>query len=403
MNHLLLNKNDKYLLACSFGPDSMALFYLLLQEGYNFEVAVVNYHLRPESNLEVEELKKYCEQSHINLYILDINRPITHNLESECRKIRYNFFYELCKLHDFNATLVAHHQDDLIETYLMQKRRQNLPEFYGIKEKTTIFGVEIIRPLLSYTKEDLINICKDNNVPFMIDSSNLDVKYLRNKIRHEIIVNLDVEKRTKILTEIKAKNKEINSIFETIKKSDIYDINVLKYFDEITYLYAINYMAKSINPSASISKRVAIELLKVINSKKPNIRLKMPYKLYFVKEYNRVRFEKENIKVSYSYIIDKPMELDTPYFYLDFRFDTKNRNVKIDDYPLTIRKANKDDIYQINCYQVNVRRLFIDWKMPLSIRKKWPVILNKEQKIIYIPRYQTNFKPDNKTNFYVKI
>ena len=403
MNNSILDKDKKYLLACSFGPDSMAAFHLLLQNGYQFEVAIVNYHLRKESNLEVKGLIDYCNLHNIELHVLDVKKPITRNIENECRKIRYNYFKELCEKRRLLGVIVAHHQDDLIETYLLQKHRQNLPEYYGIKEKSIVFGVEVYRPLLDYKKKDLQDICEQNNVPYMIDLSNLKNAFLRNKIRHEIVEKLDDKNRDKILKEIAKKNKELESIFEVINSNDIHNIKTLIYFDEITYLYSINAMVKSVNPRASVSKKLALELLKIIKSDHPNIRLRIPHNLYFVKEYDRVYFEGEKKEISYSFVIDKPCELDTPYFYLDFRKNTKNRNVNISDYPLTIRNANKGDKTKIKDYEVEVRRLFIDWKMPLSIRKRWPVILNKDNEIIYVPRYRSDFVVDKDSNFFVKI
>ena len=78
------------------------------------------------------------------------------------------------------------------------------------------------------------------------------------------------------------------------------------------------------------------------------------------------------------------------------------RNIHDSDYPLTIRTYEKDDTYQIKNYNVPVRRLFIDWKMPTRIRKIWPLVINNKGKIIYIPRYRDDFVPDENCNFYVK-
>ena len=61
-----------------------------------------------------------------------------------------------------------------------------------------------------------------------------------------------------------------------------------------------------------------------------------------------------------------------------------------------------NDEYLINGYKVKANRLFIDWKMPLSLRKRWPVIKDKNGNIIYIPRYQKDFKKNESLNFYVK-
>ena len=403
MNNLNLDKNKKYLLACSFGPDSMALFHLLLEGGYQFEVAIVNYHLRKDSNLEVKGLEEYCKLHNVILHVFDVKKLIVKNIENECRKIRYEFFKKIADERRLSAVIVAHHQDDVLETYLIQKYRQNLPEYYGIKEKTHIFGLDVIRPLLSFKKKELVKICEDNNVPYMIDASNYEITYLRNRFRHEVVAKLSDENRQKLLQEIDEKNKELQSIFDVIKNNDIHDIKTLIYFDEITYLYAINTMVKETNKNASISKKLALELLNAIKSNHPNIRLKVPHNLYFVKEYDQVRFEGNTQDVSYSYVMDKPGKLDTIYFYLDFRSESKNRNVKTSDYPIIIKNAKPGDKTIIKNYEVEIRRLFIDWKMPMSIRKVWPVIVNKDGNIVYVPRYKKDFKPEADSNFFVKI
>ena len=109
-----------------------------------------------------------------------------------------------------------------------------------------------------------------------------------------------------------------------------------------------------------------------------------------------------NSNYDFAFVLDKPEKLDNLYFCLDFTKDSSNRNVSLEDYPIIIRTAKKEDLYVIKGYPVKVRRLFIDWKMPVSLRKRWPVILNKDNKIVYIPRYQKDFAPNEQCNFYVK-
>ena len=93
---LNLDKNQKYLLACSHGPDSMALFFMLKEEGYNFAVAHVNYHLREESDQEQKELEAYCAKNNIELYVKEVTESLGEtNLEEQCRIIRYTFFKDL--------------------------------------------------------------------------------------------------------------------------------------------------------------------------------------------------------------------------------------------------------------------------------------------------------------------
>ena len=169
---LNLEKNKKYLLACSFGPDSMALFDMLYKEGYKFAVAHVDYHLREESTDEEIALRNYCLVNGIGIYVKSVTEDLgDSNLEKKCRDIRYNFFIDIVKEKGFDALLVAHQEDDLIETYLMQKRRKNLVNYFGIKEISYFTDVEIIRPLLKYRKGELLMYCKMFNVPYAIDKA----------------------------------------------------------------------------------------------------------------------------------------------------------------------------------------------------------------------------------------
>ena len=152
-----LDHNRKYLLACSFGPDSMALFHLLEQNAISFEVEHVNYHLRKESDKEMKALAKYCKAHNKTFHCLEVKKRIRGNIEDKCRDIRYKYFRSIFDDCSYEAVLVAHNEDDLLETYILQKRRRNCPKYYGIAEQTYITWMKVYRPLLGYTKEELLN------------------------------------------------------------------------------------------------------------------------------------------------------------------------------------------------------------------------------------------------------
>ena len=399
---LNLDKNQKYLLACSHGPDSMALLFILKNEGYNFAVAHVNYHLREESSLEQEQLTNYCKENNIELYVKEVKESLGEsNLEEQCRIIRYTFFKELVKKYDFYGVLVAHNEDDLIETYLMQKTRQNLVEFYGIKQNPIIFDVKIIRPVLQYTKQDLLLFCQVNGVEYSIDKTNLQDIFLRNKIRHQVVEKMSRKERDEILKEIAQKNEELAALNEKISKITTNKIEEYNRLSDDEFLYAIVKLGRKKKPSFTLSRNQGLELRKIFLSDKANISVNVS-NLLLVKSYDSFYLEDADQAVNYEYKITEPTELDNEYFYLDFRGDTSNRNVSLDDYPLTIRNAHSDDTYIIKGYEKKIKRLFIDWKMPILIRKRWPVILNKNGQIIYIPRYRNDFVKEEKCNFFVK-
>ena len=399
---LNLDKNQHYLLACSHGPDSMALLYMLKNEGYIFSVAHVNYHLRQEADEEQAELENYCQKNSIPLYVKDVDEWLgENNLEEKCRVIRYSFFKELVDQYKFYAVLVAHNEDDVIETYLMQKRRQNLVEYYGIKMNPIIFDVKIIRPLLNYTKHDLLMYCNLNSIEFSIDKTNMENVFLRNKIRHQIVEKMNKEERQQILKDIEEDNRKLANILQKVSKITSNKVEDYNRLTDDEFLYALVNKGRKIKKEFTISRNQGLEIRAIFTSNKPNITVDVSG-LVLTKSYDTFSFSQKEDDYDYSFVLNGPSLLDTAYFYLDFTEDASNRNVKESDYPLTIRTAKGYDTYKIKDYEAKLRRLFIDWKMPVHYRKRWPVIVNKDGVIIYVPRYQKDFVPDENCNFYVK-
>ncbi len=399
--NLNLDQNKKYLLACSFGPDSMALFSLLLKGNYSFSVAHVNYNLRKESREEAKGLSQFCHANNIPLFIHEVKEKITTNIEERCREIRYHFFQELYASLGIDFLLVGHNQDDNIETYLLQKIRKNLVNFYGIKKETNMSNMKIIRPLLDYKKSLLEDFCLENNIPFSIDSTNLTNLFKRNIIRHEIVENLSDKDRKEILLEIDNKNNELFTLKSKVETERAKECDFLKELNDKELAYSLIYLGRKIKPDFEISSRFVKQVRILLESDKPNIETKVN-DLIFVKAYNLCYFSLPLDYIDYSFEMKTPNLLDTMFFYADFRNDYSNRNISIDDFPLTIRNANKQDEYNISGYRTTIRRLFIDWKMPMELRKRWPVIVNKNGFVIYVPRYQSDFKLTKNINFYVK-
>lgn len=400
-----LNKDQIYLLACSFGPDSMCLFDLLLKEKIKFVVCHVNYHKRAISNLEEKYLRELCKIKNIEICVLDTsNIPHEGNFQEWAREVRYSFFNECGKKYNTSSLLVAHQQDDLFETYLMQKERNGFVNFYGLNEVSYIRGMNVIRPLLNYTKKELQDYDDLNNVPYSLDISNSSDDYRRNYIRHHDIVNLSKDDRKKLLDEIESLNKNIfkekQKIEPLLKDKYLYveDLKKLSILDFQTCLYC--YLSKQ-NLDISLSKAFVSELYKALFSNKSNISVHLKDDIYYFQEYGKILIKNRYKK--YSYIIEKKGKYEFDEFDIDFTNGGEDRNIHDSDYPLVIEPANKDDEYQINDYIVKVRRLFIDFKMPNHLREVWPVIKNKSGKIIYIPRYRDEYIDNHKSIFKIKL
>ena len=197
-DYFKFNRNDRIVVGCSTGPDSMALVDMLLKvrDKYNLflVIAHVNHNVRKESFEEAEFIEKYCEDNDLIFESMVIEQYGDDNFHNEARNIRYKFFDSLVKKYEANYLMTAHHGDDLVETILMRiVRGSSLSGYGGFKEIVDVDNYKIVRPLIHFTKEELKQYNILNNVKYYVDSSNDKDKYTRNRYRKYILPFLKSE------------------------------------------------------------------------------------------------------------------------------------------------------------------------------------------------------------------
>lgn len=393
MNLENCNKDKLYLIALSGGPDSMALLDMLYQKKYSLIVCFVNYHHRNNVEEEQEMVVNYVKKLNYKLEIKNcFYQEKDGNFENWARIERYIFFKEMVNKYHADGCFVGHHQDDLIETYLLQKQRGYV-SYYGLKHINNIKDVKIIRPLLDYKKIDLLNYCKENKIPFSIDYTNDDINLKRNYLRKNIINNLNDNERKDILKKINLENQRINQINQKIdtfidgNEINLDNINELneEEFSRLIFKFVNNY----------IELELSINRLKEIkNQLKKNgnviIDLNDEYKL--IKEYNKLSII-NNLKYHYLIKVEKPTIIENEFIYFDLLTNPNKFYIKKDSYPLTITIVDKNKKIKIGKIHKNINRLLIDEKIPYLKRLYWPMIVNNKNEIIFIPR--KDFDEDN--------
>lgn len=399
-------KDSTYLVACSHGPDSMALLHLMMQKTAKIVVCHVNYHKRNISDFEEESMRAFCLQNNLGFEKFDAPKTSRGNFQSWARELRYQFFADMYEKHQAKALFVAHQQDDLIETYLIQKQRKSRVNYYGIEPIIHMKNMTIIRPLLSFSKQDLLDYCHENRVPFSIDMSNFETKYLRNKIRLEVVAKLTEIERYQILKEINENNDALlakkTEIEKNVRGKKELPIKPLMPLSDKDFVLAIEQFLKNNNIFVPVSSAQLLEIRKACQSKTPNIKIELNAQTAIAKEYDVLALSR-NKNFAYSFVLEKPGKLDSEFFSLDFSQGASDRNIHPEDYPLTIRTAKAGDRYEVGGHLCEVRRLFIDWKMPTRLRAVWPLVANKSGTIIYVPRYRKDFAGDKKTKFEIKV
>ncbi len=189
----LFSKTDKLLVAFSGGVDSVVLADLLHKAGYNIELAHCNFQLRgKEAKDDTAFCESFAETLKVPFHVIyfDTKAYVAEHkisVQMAARELRYNWFKTLKTEHGFDYILTAHHANDNLETLLVNLiRGTGIKGLQGIPEKQNY----MVRPLLFATKEDIRDYATQQKLAFREDSSNQEVKYKRNFIRHQIVPEL---------------------------------------------------------------------------------------------------------------------------------------------------------------------------------------------------------------------
>ena len=398
--NITLNKKEKYILACSYGPDSMALFDLLLKNKYKFVVAHVNYHILTYADEDEKQLRKYCEKHKIPIYVLD--KPYTHNMGNEedvCREIRYNFFKNLAKTTQIKNILIAHNLDDHIETYLLQQERGNYVSHYGLASSYNSKDVTFVRPLLNYRKETLLEYCDKNKIPYSIDYSNYDYKFRRNYLRHQIVNKMSEDEIKTCLKTIDQLNEDKAKIISEISKfiEDIFiDYKKVKNLNiEEKQCLIYSYMDKY-SLFETVSKGFIEDFFNQCKHHKGTFSLKLNETI-FECSYGNIIIYKDK-KINYELKLENGTLEENEIFKINknspvFReISLQNSYILKNIWPNHIDKK-----YKVHNFSKKISRCFIDWKMPLCLRKIWPGIFDNSGSLVYVPRYRKDFKITDKS------
>lgn len=210
-------KPGKYVLAVSGGVDSMVLLDILAaRPGLQLIAAHFNHGIRDDAGKDEElvtaAVKRYgvkLETGHANLG--------SRASEAAARTARYNFLYSIQKKYGADAVVTAHHQDDLLETAVI-----NLLRGTGRKGLTAILAnPSVLRPLINVPKKEVLDYAQDHGIRWREDPSNRDLRYLRNYIRHRVIPTLSPSQRQSLLRAIgnmAVRNLEIDEQIKVISR-----------------------------------------------------------------------------------------------------------------------------------------------------------------------------------------
>ncbi|WP_319229053.1 tRNA lysidine(34) synthetase TilS [Draconibacterium orientale] len=186
----LIKPEQKVLLAISGGIDSMVLLHLFERSEFEYGIAHCNFRLRGDESdgdeaFVHDQVEQHGTAAHFETFDTKEYAALKGiSIEMAARELRYGFFERIRKEYEYDCIVTAHHQDDLIETFFLNlSRKTGIRGLTGIKEKKG----KLIRPLLFASREDIEKYAAENYISYREDSTNNEVVYQRNFLRHKIL------------------------------------------------------------------------------------------------------------------------------------------------------------------------------------------------------------------------
>ena len=350
----LFKRDDKLILGISGGADSVCLMHILLALGCSFELAHCNFNLRGEESDADEDFvkelaKKYQLKIHVKQFdTLSYASENKISAQMAARDLRYAWFDKLLIKSSAKYLAIAHHANDDVETFFINLvRGSGLKGFLGIKEKNNA----IVRPLLEVSRLEIEHFLQVRGLFFRDDSSNISVKYLRNKIRHELMPLLS----------------EMNpSIQQTVKD----EMRILEGVAQI-YVSKVEEVRKDLFQEKNGIVQFETAALLALNPLYNYLyELLVPYGFYSVEAISKAldgQSGKQFFSATHQLVVDRENIFISPLSKKNEVFEITEKT-KILVYPLDLKfRLTKDKtiIYDNDIAQLDVEKL----KFPLTLRK----------------------------------
>lgn len=429
-NQKLWGSQSRLLLAVSGGVDSVSLVDLCLKLNLNFGVAHCNFSLRDaESDGDQEFVKSLASDLDLPFYTISYNtkemaEELGISIQMAARKLRYDWFEEIALANGYAHIVTAHHLDDQIETFFINLiRGTGLSGLHGIPVKKG----RIVRPLLFATSQQIRNYAAESKLKWREDSSNLTDKYLRNKIRHQIIpilIELNPAFR-ETMSETFYRLKEVNAIFkqkiedgraDLIEETETETRILLSWLDEFgehsTWLYEL---LKPFGFNFTVIK----EIVQSLHGQSGKIFLSSTHRLVKDREHLIITpLERKEVKDKQQYLIHadtrsivSPLQLKFDIINNEKLTIIKESNHALIDFdklafPLVLRKWHPGDRF-IPLGMKNFKKLsdfFINEKMSLSEKENTWLLLSGYE-IVWISgrRIDNRFKINKQTKTVLHI
>ncbi|MFA1822720.1 tRNA lysidine(34) synthetase TilS [Virgibacillus oceani] len=426
--HQLLKNNSTILVGVSGGPDSLVLLHFLksIRDEWKLRIIAltIDHCLRQEGSKEdVLFVEKKCNDWDIPCVSRSLNVPAYKEknklgTQIAARELRYQFFQEQMKVYNADYLALGHHADDQVETMLMEMMRAaDSTALKGIPVKRAFAEGFIIRPLLAFSKDEILAYCKKKNITPRFDPSNEETVYTRNYIRKHIIP-LIKEKNPNIHTTVQHLSSTLQAdedylqneaakITEKIvnyhpeKRIASFSVNAFKTYpialQRRVFHLVLNYLYVQLPKDLSYTHEEYFFML--LYSDKSSIKIDFPAKLKLEKSYDELQLYFSHSfpqDASYQQTLKIPGTISLPDgAFIQTEMVDEYEEIKENIFycsaagikmPLHIRTRKSGDKMTWKGLKGSkkLKDIFIDAKIPLKDRDAWPIITDNNGEVIWL-------------------
>jgi tRNA(Ile)-lysidine synthase len=409
----LFEPNDTVLAAVSGGMDSVLMVHLLKSSGYNFVIAHCNFQLRGnEATADQEFCKQLAHQNNVPFHTINFDTQQYASdkkisIQMAARDLRYAWFEQIKQLHNYTAIALAHHQNDTIETILLNLvRGTGIAGLHGILPKNG----SLVRPLLFLNRDEIQKLIAENNYKYVEDSSNASVKYARNKLRHEVIPKLQ-ELNPSLESTFENNLKHFRDM-ETLLEVRLAELKKELFVYEGDDIHLQLSAIKALNPQRLLLFKLLQEfgfnetaiddLISALNKhsgkvfEATNFKLILDRDKLIITPNNReipevVSIEATDHSINYGNYKLTVLHDDTPLIIKDNPLAVSVDADKL-VYPLNVRGwQQSDSFYPLGMKtRKKLSDYFISQKIPLHQKSEIPLLINGNAEIIWIGGYRVD-------------